>query len=863
MIDDDTLTHLLLFPSLHESNFPNAYRIFIMADTDSISDSTPNKRRRLNDNNGKGYNSEDDSGEDFTAEDFETATLPLSQGTKRPHQLQYTKEQFHADLNPSSSTARGSSPPRTYVTQPTQTLRATQPTQPLAGKSNVLVDRSSPIAESSPQRPPQPITRAPFAKPSGLLASAMAPPGTAFRRPLGVQSKPAPVAVDSDEEPDPPIHYSSDEETQGLSSNLKPTNFRTGRALESPNRGSDRVVKESPKPGPAAGSIPNGFSDFLSEFGYSSPSRPKPADDLISAYSGVRRPRPPQVAAKQTGPSTASSSNGNAYNTPNDIQDYVLRNKVEAIQATCTQESVQRCVDALNRNKGNVEDAANWLLEDEERDASGEEDELASASPVTKRGVAIAKTSQPSSQPVRPAAKQEVNAPTRTIAEKYGSTQAVRKPSHVSPVKDDVKPRRRLQQGRKTRSPTPTSSPPQKQPQPLRRLERQPIAIPDDSSSEGDIQETSAETTHDRRLLNFFNECRANDLADLCAQSVETVNFVLSKRPFANLDAIRCISNTETTSVQGKRSKARPIGDKIVEICSEVWTGYDAVDELVEECERLAKPIQDALKGWGVSALSTNGELHLMKLDEAHDSGIGTPASSSASDDIATSRNSKTGFLGQPETMNSEATLKDFQLVGLNWMNLLYSKRLSCILADDMGLGKTCQTISFLAHLHELEQHNTSSSTHLVIVPGSTLENWLRELAYFAPALTVMPYYGSQAERPELRQRIIDEKESIDVIVTTYDMAVKPDDNKFLRKYVDPHVCVYDEAHALRNPRSDRYRQLTRIPASFRVLLTGKYLWTKTNFLQNRGHTVDMYDSYANSEKELHFKTTYKNSLQY
>ena len=64
--------------------------------------------------------------------------------------------------------------------------------------------------------------------------------------------------------------------------------------------------------------------------------------------------------------------------------------------------------------------------------------------------------------------------------------------------------------------------------------------------------------------------------------------------------------------------------------------------------------------------------------------------------------------------------------------------------------------------------------------------------------------------RPSIQQHIEDNFDNIDVIVTTYDMAVKPDDNKFLRKSVDPMVCIYDEAHALRNPESDRYKQLTR-----------------------------------------------------
>ena len=595
-----------------------------MDDSDPISDSTPNKRRRLNDE----YDSGEDSGEELTVEDFEpSATLLM---TNRPQQLQYSKEQFHADA---STFKPRSSPPRTFITQPTQTLPAiTQPTQPLPLKQNgndIEVERSSPVAMPSPRPLPPPIRKAPFAKPGGFLANAMAPPGTAFRQPLGIQSRPAQaietILVDSDEE-DPPVYHSSDEETQGLSSNLKPTIFKKGgRGLDStPNR-----VKESPKIA--------GFSDFMSEFKYSSPSSNR--DDMASAYGSTSRaakPRPPQRMPSRAAPVANMTA---VFERIEDIPDDTMRRKIREIQETLPYETVQRCYEALKKYKNHAQDAIAWLLDDEERDAPGEEDEddvdeLASTTPVTKRGVALPAYSQ-SSQPVRPAAKQEVKAPTLTIAEKYGSNQAARKPSLVSPDDEVVKPlRRRLQQGRKTRSPTPPSSPVQKAPQPLQRLKRpaEVISVDDDEDeavSEPDSslgEEVVAENSHDR-LLTFFNTCSVQDLTDLSTQPEDVVKFVLDKRPFESLDVIRVISNAAETK-SGKKSRSRPIGDKMVDICSDVFTGYDAIDELVDECERISKPIQDALKGWGAGS-TEGGELHIMNLDDAQDSGIGTPSSSS------------------------------------------------------------------------------------------------------------------------------------------------------------------------------------------------------------------------------------------
>ncbi|KAK3054264.1 DNA-dependent ATPase fun30 [Extremus antarcticus] len=820
-----------------------------MADDPISSDATPHKRRKLNGT--RGYDSQNDSGDEFTAEDFETAaTLPRPATQRR---LEYTAQQLHADLNPSSSLTAGrvSSPPQTFVTQPTQPWRKTQPTQPLNRPSqttqtlaatatprnpDVLVGRSSPTQSSpSPKRPPpEPLRRAPFARPGGLLGSALAPPGTTFRRPLGVQQKPTPTIVEDDESDDddlkdpPLVVYSDDEETQqGV--NLKPTNFRKGgRGLDStPNRG-DNVVKESPKQHFAPAAATGAFSSLMKEFNYS--SSPKPADDMISAYGSSSRSRPVQ---QQTSLSRAPKVNGVVYKTLDDIQDYVLRYKVTQITNALSYETVQRCVDALRRNKGHVGDAIDWLTTDEEQDAPGEEeeDQLASTTPAPQRGVAYSKTqsSQPVRNPARPAAKQEIRAPVQTIAEKYGgSTQAIRRPSQIED--EPPKPRKRLQQGRKPRSPSPASSPvapspvaAHKAPQPLQRSKKQTVVISDDDASDSGIVEDEPEveesSSHDQRLLEHFNTDSVQDLADLSAQPEATIQLLVSNRPFASLDEVREFSVASVETKSGKKSKARPIGEKIVDTCSEVWTSYDAIDELVKQCEDISRPIQDALKGWGFGT-SEAGELELMNLDSAHDSGVGTPASSCPSDDAgsrSTKEKRKGQFLGQPSNMNSEATMKDYQLVGLNWLNLLWTKRISCILADDMGLGKTCQIISFLAQL-QLEKVDGCA---LVIVPGSTLENWLREFKHFAPSLSVQPYYGSQKERQELQLVIEDNFGTIDVVVTTYDMAVKKEDNYFLRKRVDPLVCIYDEAHVLRNPKSDRYRQLTRFNSDFRVLLTG------------------------------------------
>jgi SWI/SNF-related matrix-associated actin-dependent regulator 1 of chromatin subfamily A len=154
--------------------------------------------------------------------------------------------------------------------------------------------------------------------------------------------------------------------------------------------------------------------------------------------------------------------------------------------------------------------------------------------------------------------------------------------------------------------------------------------------------------------------------------------------------------------------------------------------------------------------------------------------------------------------------------MGINWLNQLYKQKISGILADDMGLGKTCQVISFLSHLHE----TGITGLHLICVPGSTLENWLREFEKFSPSLNVFAYHGSQAERLEMQDFISNNLDSINVVVTTYDMATSKNDNQFLRT-LRPATCIYDEGHMLKNSKSQRYISLMRIRTPWRLLLTG------------------------------------------
>lgn len=743
--------------------------------SDPISESTP-KRRKINHASG-GYDSGNDSGDelfDGFQEQDTVATVPLLSSQRPSGIFASVMSQIQSDT-----------PPARHVTQPTQ---------PLSSPS-VQVARSSP----QPMSPSPRSQRTQFAH--RKLASAMAPPGTSFRQPAGVQPRPSTQEV-IDIFDDPPINLDSDDDEPQYNASIKPTTFTKGAKADSPS------VKESPQPNV------DKFKSFTSQYAYNGSSK---SDDTSSAYGGQDRRRKLQQGIRQGGPSKAAPV---VDLTLDDIFDSCVRQDVERMHGIYPNKTIRELEAALKKSKYNFNDALEEVVRKEEDDGELHID-LTSSDLESN-------ASKPAARPIakKPAAKQELKAPTRTIQEKYSSTTRPSLPKASPQSQEVAKPRRRLMHGRKHPSSPVELSPVRQGPTAApRKINR--ITIDSDSEDEleagiASADEVEEETDANQRLLNFFNSCSAADLADLANEKEATATFILSHKPFKSLNAIRIISEPQKPTKSGKRGGGKPkmIGERILDVCEEMWTGYEAVDQLVETCDALGKPITDTMKAWGLDLLaaSKTGEMAFTKIEDAHDSGIGTPTSSILEDDVVSPNKKKGVFLKQPALMPAEnVTMKDYQLFGLNWLNLLWSQKLSCILADDMGLGKTCQVIAFLSHLCEIG----TPGVHVVIVPGSTLENWLREFQRFAPGIRVEPYYGSMAEREDQRLRLEDEIEDVNVIVTTYDTAVgEKGDNKFLRR-IKPTCCIFDEGHTLKNSTTKRHVQLMRIPAQFRLLLTG------------------------------------------
>ncbi|KZT72426.1 hypothetical protein DAEQUDRAFT_723141 [Daedalea quercina L-15889] len=204
-------------------------------------------------------------------------------------------------------------------------------------------------------------------------------------------------------------------------------------------------------------------------------------------------------------------------------------------------------------------------------------------------------------------------------------------------------------------------------------------------------------------------------------------------------------------------------------------------------------------------------------------------------------------------------SLRPYQQAGLEWLASLHMNNLNGILADEMGLGKTIQTIALLAHL---ACDRGIWGPHLIIVPTSVLLNWEMEFKKFLPGFKVLSYHGNTKQRKELRQGW-NNKYHFNVCVTSYTLASR-DAHVFKRKAW--YYMILDEAHMIKNFRSQRWNILLMFRSFRRLLLTGTplqnnltELWALLQFLMsgtNFANLKEFGDWFANPlEKAIEMGT--------
>ena len=221
--------------------------------------------------------------------------------------------------------------------------------------------------------------------------------------------------------------------------------------------------------------------------------------------------------------------------------------------------------------------------------------------------------------------------------------------------------------------------------------------------------------------------------------------------------------------------------------------------------------------------------------DFKHDNGL-DEEDQEAIDELEGGGPNTFALTAQPSIITG-GTLRNYQLEGLNWVVHLIGNGLNGILADEMGLGKTLQSISVLAYMRQFQKVN---GPHLIMVPKSTLSNWMNEFQRFCPSIRVFRFHGSKAEREEMVTNRMctgsyQEDRDWDVCVTTYEV-VNMEKNHLMK--IAWRFLIIDEAHRLKNEASNFSKIVRLLTTQHRLLLTGTplqnnlhELWALLNFL--------------------------------
>ncbi|KAF3903399.1 hypothetical protein ABW21_db0202077 [Orbilia brochopaga] len=166
--------------------------------------------------------------------------------------------------------------------------------------------------------------------------------------------------------------------------------------------------------------------------------------------------------------------------------------------------------------------------------------------------------------------------------------------------------------------------------------------------------------------------------------------------------------------------------------------------------------------------------------------------------------------------------LKDYQIKGLQWMVSLFNNNLNGILADEM-----------------------------VIVPLSTLTNWVLEFEKWAPSIKKIVYKGPPLARKAHQAQV--RSGDFQAVLTTYEYIIK--DRPVLSKVKWAYMIV-DEGHRMKNSESKlSFTLTTYYTCRYRLILTGTplqnnlpELWALLNFvLPNIFKSVKSFDEWFNT----------------
>ena len=155
---------------------------------------------------------------------------------------------------------------------------------------------------------------------------------------------------------------------------------------------------------------------------------------------------------------------------------------------------------------------------------------------------------------------------------------------------------------------------------------------------------------------------------------------------------------------------------------------------------------------------------------------------------------------------NFHATLRDYQSIGLGWLENMQRAGLGACLADDMGLGKTIQVLALLS------KRPKSAPPSLIVMPKSLIFNWLGEIQKFAPDMRTIVHTGAARD---CSPKVLSDA---NIVLTTYG-TLRNDATQLASFLFD--YCILDESQAIKNYDSSTAKAVRCIKANHRITMTG------------------------------------------
>ena len=152
--------------------------------------------------------------------------------------------------------------------------------------------------------------------------------------------------------------------------------------------------------------------------------------------------------------------------------------------------------------------------------------------------------------------------------------------------------------------------------------------------------------------------------------------------------------------------------------------------------------------------------------------------------------------------------LRNYQIIGLKWLQFLYENGFGGLLCDDMGLGKTHQVMALMLSLIE---HQHVENPCLVVCPTTVLSHWSNKITEHAPCLKAFVLHGGQRD---IDEGLKDHK----VLLTSF--GILRNDIEQLSK-IPFSLVVFDEIQNVKNPQTIAYKAAKKLRAFIKIGVTG------------------------------------------